>query len=72
VEALTDEQMTRIAEILKRQLRAATPETYEFQRAIVMDIHWDFRRWFTATDPDFLPDRFEDLIFGEYPTNLYG
>lgn len=69
---MTNDDTARVAEILKRQLRVATPETYAFQRAIVRDVYWDFLRWFEATNPDFLPDRFEDLIFGEYPADLYG
>ena len=72
MEALTDEQMARVARILIRQLRLATPETYAHQRGMVMDLHHDFRVWFQEVDPDFLPERFFNLIFEEYPEDLYG
>lgn len=63
--------MTRIAEILRRQLNGATPEEYTFTRGNVFDIYVNFDTWFSETDPDFLPDRFHDLIFEGYPPDLY-
>lgn len=69
---MTDDQMTRIAEILRKQLRASPPETYRFVWETVFNLYADFDIWFSATDPDFLPDRFFNLIFEDYPVELYG
>lgn len=68
---MTDDDMTKVAEILRRQLHGATPEQYTFIRGVVFDIYVNFDTWFSDTDPDFLPDRFHDLIFEGYPVNLY-
>lgn len=64
--------MTKVAEILVRQLRLASPETYRFRRAVVHELYRDFSGWFAEIDPDFLPLRFYALVFGEYPEDLYG
>lgn len=69
---MTDDEMAQVAWFLRRQLLLATPETYTFVRTLVQDMHGDFSRWFRTKDPDFLPDQFEELIFGDYPENLYG
>lgn len=67
---MTDEEMTRVATILRRQLAGATPEEYLFIRGAVTDLYVNFDTWFSE-DPDFLPDRFHDLIFEGYPPDLY-
>lgn len=64
--------MAKIAELLKRQLRAAVPENYTLTRAIVYELFADFTLWFSETDPDFLPRNFYELIFEDYPAELYG
>lgn len=69
---MTDDDMARVASILRRQLRAAPPETYRFTWELVFGLHSDFDIWFSGTDPDFLPDRFRNLVFEDYPIELYG
>lgn len=69
---MTDDEMAKTAEFLRRQLRAATPERYTIVREIVYDLYADFCLWFSETDPDFLPRRYHDLIFEDYPAELYG
>lgn len=64
--------MATVARILRNRLHAATPETYTLTRELVGMLHWEFSRWFRDIDPDFLPDRFEKLIFDDYPAELYG
>jgi hypothetical protein len=53
-------------------LRASAPEFYRFTWSLVFDLFRDFELWFSKTDPDFLPNRFYELVFGEYPVDLYG
>jgi len=67
---VTDEEMTRVAEILRKQLHGATPEEYPFIRETVWYIYVNFHAWFLE-DPDFLPDRFQELVFEGYPADLY-
>lgn len=69
---MTGDDITKVADILRRQLNGATPEQYLFVRGFVFDLYVNFDTWFCATDPDFLPDRFFNLIFEDYPTDLYG
>jgi hypothetical protein len=63
--------MTRIAEILRKQLAGASPEDYWYVRRTVFKIFRDFESWFSQTDPDFLPISFHNLIFEGYPYDLY-
>jgi hypothetical protein len=69
---MTNDDMARVAEILRKQLRASAPEFYRFTWSLVFDLFRDFELWFSKTDPDFLPNRFYELVFGEYPVDLYG
>lgn len=69
---MTDDDMAKVAEILRRQLAGATPEEYSFIRGVVTDLYVNFEVWFSESDPDFLPDRFHNLIFDGYPADLYG
>lgn len=64
--------MAKIAEFLRRTLRGASPERYTVSREIVYNLYAEFALWFSERDPDFLPDRFHNLIFEDYPAELYG
>jgi hypothetical protein len=72
VKALTDDDMAKVAELLRKQLHRATPEQYRIRREFVHDLYLDFTLWFAETDPDFLPVRFYALVFEDYPAELYG
>lgn len=67
-----NEDAARVAEILRRQLRAAIPEHYRFTWELVWEMHTDFSDLFSSKDPEFLPERFRELIFEDYPVELYG
>lgn len=69
---MTDEEMTRVAEFLRKQLRASPPERYTVTWGVVFDMYSDFDFWFSSSDPDFLPNRFYNLVFEDYPAELYG
>ena len=69
---MTDDDMAKVAEILRKQLAGASPEDYWHVRRTVFKVFREFDSWFTQADPDFLPDRFHDLIFECYPYGLYG
>jgi len=69
---VTDDEMARVASILRRQLRAASPETYRFTWELVFNLYADFDTWLSGMDPEFLPDRFYNLIFEDYPIELHG
>lgn len=68
---MTDEEMAKTAEILRKQLSGATPEDYWYVRRTVFRVFRGFESWFSSEDPDFLPDRFHNLIFEGYPYDLY-
>lgn len=69
---MTDEEMTRVAEILRKQLRAAPPEHYRYTWETIFQIYADLDSWFGGTDVDYLPEAFHRLIFEDYPVDLYG
>lgn len=69
---MTDDEMTRVAAILRKRLRAATPEQYRAVWETVFEIYADLDTWFGGTDVDYLPETFHELIFEDYPAELYG
>lgn len=69
---MTDDDMARVAGILRKRLRAATPEQYRFTWDLVWELYVDFDIMFSGMEPDFLPEQFRELIFEDYPVELYG
>lgn len=69
---MTDDEMTRVAGILRKQLRAAPPEQYRFTWELVFQIYADLDSWFGGTDVDYMPEAFHRLVFEDYPIELYG
>lgn len=69
---MTEKEMTRVAGILRKQLRAAPPEHYRYTWETVFQIYADLDSWFGGTDVDYLPEGFHRLIFEDYPVDLYG